>query len=357
MDPLYVDYDKRKSLQENPAPAPIQASNSMPVFGSAAPAQTPTAPVTQATPVIPPAAPAAPAAPVAPTTYSSDPIAASFNNYATPTPTPGLSFEEQFEQALNEPAGGATAPVQQAPFQAPAQTPIDDTFNPNYTGNGDIVLDMSSPKKENKTLFLVVIVAAVLVIIGAMVFLLTGGFGGGNAKGDRTAAIEDYVNYYKNGNGDQDSKKQSINVSYNDKYFSELETKLDALLNYTDDEITADDINSQKQYLEFFKFSRRILYRSYLDADNNYSAQKESGFLNQEYAALDAYVQERNLYYEDLATYGCLDEQNNIDKQCERDIGEDFGVSMFEKKKELEKNISDIYEKINNYTEFLNGQK
>ena len=185
MDPLYVNYDKRKNATSNSA-VPTPTANTMPVFGApapatpapapAAPAPDPTIPLASTpTPAAPaPAAPApAPAAPIAPAPSASpadtlvaeldapvaeqNPFASFQNNTPVAEPQPIQQFASS-----EQPLPAQSLQTQPLPTQSIGPAPIS-------SGTGDIVLDMSQPKGGINKKLLAIISGVVLVVVVAVV--------------------------------------------------------------------------------------------------------------------------------------------------------------------------------------------
>lgn len=192
MDPLYANYDKRKkTLDENSAPVPQPTPNSMPVFGAAAaPAmnQTPVAEpasVDEPTPAPAPAVePVAEPAPVANLVAEPDPTIESTPVQDPFAPKPQSNdFQQEFEQLVD-----GTKPTQLSEPQP--------QFNPNYTGTGDIVLNLDQPKKKFNTKIIAIIVGIVVVTVLAVVLIaMGGGKKGGVAKGNKQD-VASFVEYF-----------------------------------------------------------------------------------------------------------------------------------------------------------------
>lgn len=175
MDPLYVNYDKRKNATSNSA-VPTPTANTMPVFGApAANTSAPTA-LVSAAPAAPvasaPAAPApAPIAPAAPTVTPSlepAPAASPANTLVAELDAPVVE-QNPFASFQNNTPAAEPQPVQQfAPAEQPLQTqPIGPA--PISSGTGDIVLDMSQPKGGINKKLLAIIGGVVLVVVVAVV--------------------------------------------------------------------------------------------------------------------------------------------------------------------------------------------
>lgn len=164
MDPLYANYDKRKkTLEENSAPVPQSTPNSMPVFGAAA------APAPM--PASAPAEAPAPTPVQEPATPSPEPV--------VPAPT---SFEQQFEQMVD-----GTAPAQ---LTQPQQQ-----FNPNYTGTGDIVLNLDQPKKKLNMKIVIAIVAIFGVAIFAIIMIALRA-PRTTSQGNDKQAVKNFIEYF-----------------------------------------------------------------------------------------------------------------------------------------------------------------
>lgn len=190
MDPLYVNYDKRKNATSNSA-VPTPTASTMPVFGApatpAAPAPTSVAPAPD--PTIPLASTPAPADPA--------PVSAPAPTPAAPiAPAPSASPADTLVAELDAPAAeqnpfasfqnntpiAEPQPMQQfAPSELPAQPLQTQSLQaqpfptqpigpaPISSGTGDIVLDMSQPKGGINKKLLAIISGVVLVAVVAVV--------------------------------------------------------------------------------------------------------------------------------------------------------------------------------------------
>ena len=195
MDPLYVNYDKRKNATSNSA-VPTPTANTMPVFGAPATPAAPSVPapaVSAPDPTIPlastsipaapaPAAPApAPAAPIAPAPSASpadtlvaeldapvaeqNPFASFQNNTPAAEPQPMQQFAPSEQPLPDQPLQAQSLQAQPLPTQSISPAPIS-------SGTGDIVLDMSQPKGGINKKLLAVIAGVVLVVVVAVVAVI-----------------------------------------------------------------------------------------------------------------------------------------------------------------------------------------
>lgn len=178
MDPLYVNYDKRKNATSNSV-VPTPTANTMPVFGApAANTSTPTAPTPTAPVPAAPVAPAAPApapiAPAAPTITPSlepAPAASPANALVAELDAPVVEQNPFASFQNNTPAAEPQPEQQFAPAEQPLQTqPIGPASI--SSGTGDIVLDMSQPKGGINKKLLAIIGGVVLVVIAAVVAVI-----------------------------------------------------------------------------------------------------------------------------------------------------------------------------------------
>lgn len=191
MDPLYVNYDKRKNATSNSA-VPTPTASTMPVFGApatpAAPsvpapavsAPDPTIPLAPAsTPAAPaPAAPApAPAAPIAPAPSVSpaDTLVAELDAPAAVDQNPFASFQNNTPAAESQPMQQFAPSEQPLPAQSLQTQPLPTQPigpAPISSGTGDIVLDMSQPKGGINKKLLAIISGVVLVAVIAVVAVI-----------------------------------------------------------------------------------------------------------------------------------------------------------------------------------------
>ncbi len=224
MDPLYASYDKRKTAQDNSAPAsPTPSSYSMPVFGatdqsatSSAPTFTPAPTPVQPTPVQPapvqPApvqpAPVQPApvqpvpiqpAPVQPATtsvpaqpndaiISSGDIVASSTYWPASEPvapqapvmpnvftqsTPGTIQQQMLGVSAMESAGYQGFGVQNPEMPDTNMQPDYFAGTPkDYSGLGDIVLDINQDKQPFKKKLILIIAGVVIAILTIVLIVL-----------------------------------------------------------------------------------------------------------------------------------------------------------------------------------------
>lgn len=265
MDPLYANYDKRKkTLDENSAPVPQPTPNSMPVFGAAA------APVVNQTPVAEPASvaeptpapapavePVAEPAPVATPVAELDPTIESTPVQDPFAPKPQSNdFQQEFEQLVD-----GTKPAQLSEPQP--------QFNPNYTGTGDIVLNLDQPKKKFNTKIIAIIAGIVVVTILAVVLIAMGGGkkgGAGNNKQDVT--IDTFANYLLYGKESSEpipnpkdeswialkiTKNEQAAAAIGENFFENLIDMSDSLLQKEKKDENLERIKTIREYLDAAK--------------------------------------------------------------------------------------------------------
>lgn len=319
MDPLYANYDKRKkTLDENSAPVPQPTPNSMPVFGAAA-APTPK-PVSEPEPeaelVIDhsPAAPepapepiAAPTPAVEPTPQPA-PVQNPFETQQQPT-----AFEQQFEQMID---GAAPAQLSQPQPQ----------FNPNYTGTGDIVLNLDQPKKKINTKIIAIIAGIVVVTVLAVVLIAMGGGNKGGVTKNNKQDITSFVEYFVFGTeGENEVTDESLNADsekfafYGKINVSDYAKSLEYENNLIGKKIKNEDL---KQKISVYGEISRMLYTDNLlvqYADEKIKKQEATSDSGSELL-----LDERNNYKKLM-----MDFYSQLDNECEEEILECYSDDSF----------------------------
>ncbi len=347
MDPLYVNYDKRKNATSNSA-VPTPTANTMPVFGApaantsaptATPAPTAPAPATHTAPVAPAPAPApAPIAPAAPTITPSlepAPAASPANTLVAELDTPVVE-QNPFASFQNNTPAAEPQPVQQfAPAEQPLQTqPIGPA--PVSSGTGDIVLDMSQPKGGINKKLLAIIGGVVLVAIVAVIavfFLIPKQKEKGIAE-----VFSDYSDFLINGPANEkneDAEEGEHELVYairmfraeeNDRnnYFNELKAKLGKLSELAAGKVdegifekhkkTINELidcgTSEKTIKEYYTFYDVNGLEKTIEHLKEQYARSESGMYTTFGRAFGDFAYNKILAYEILKDSSCYDEQN-----------------------------------------------
>ena len=316
MDPLYANYDKRKkTLEENSAPVPQPTPNSMPVFGAtAAPA-----PMSEPTP--------APTPVQEPATPSPEPVA--------PAPT---SFEQQFEQMVD-----GTAPAQ---LTQPQQQ-----FNPNYTGTGDIVLNLDQPKKKFNMKIIIAIVAIFGVAIFA-IFMIALRAPRTTSQGNDKQAVKNFIEYFvfgtegtnevtdeimnnKLGSFDFIKKSHTENTEKNINYKKAILGKVRAI----------NGASELAEKIDIYTTSTRDLYtdfltQSYIDNqdidDIEYDGEDKD--IKNIIKNLNQYRKYISEYIQDMKAGSCI-EEGEVDLDCRAEYYDNNDDSIFEKRDETFKRV------------------
>ncbi|MCQ2049910.1 MAG: hypothetical protein MJZ22_02775 [Candidatus Saccharibacteria bacterium] len=351
MDPLYANYDKRKkTLDENSAPVPQPTPNSMPVFGAAtAPTPKPASePVSEPEPepeaelVIDhsPAAPesvpepiAAPTPAVEPTPEPA-PVQNPFETQQQPT-----AFEQQFEQMID---GAAPAQLSQPQPQ----------FNPNYTGTGDIVLNLDQPKKKFNTKIIAIIAGIVVVTVLAVVLIAMGGGNKGGVAKNNKQDIMSFVEYFvfgtegenevtdeimnnKLGSFDFIKKSHAENTEKNINYKKAILGKVRAI----------NGASELAEKIDIYTTSTRDLYtdfltQSYIDNQDidDIEYDGEDRDIKNIIKNLNQYRNYISEYIQDMKAGSCI-EEGEVDLDCRAEYYDNNDDSIFEKRDETFKRV------------------
>ncbi len=116
------------------------------------------------------------------------------------------SFEQQFAQMVDG--------------VKPAQLGTQQSFNPGYTGTGDIILNLDQPKKKKDPKVIALIVGVVLLVIASIALLILSGTKNNVSKKDRSKNNNDFIEYFIYGTeGENKITDETFKVDSNDYAF------------------------------------------------------------------------------------------------------------------------------------------